>query len=92
MRCASTETMDQYMPLVGIPNILPADAANADAAKSEEKELIYYFATLNVTQVCFVCFYIYIYVCLCVMMHAKSEEEALCSMHMHVSLASCTHK
>jgi len=52
MRCASTETMDQYMPLVGIPNILPMDAPTADKVKEEEEtESIYYFATLNPNQV-----------------------------------------
>ncbi|KAF5838510.1 kinase-like domain-containing protein [Dunaliella salina] len=51
MRCASTETMDQYMPLVGIPNILPMDAPTANKVKEEETESIYYFATLNPNQV-----------------------------------------
>ena len=46
--------MDQYMPLVGIPNILPMDASQAAQAgrQDEEKESVYYFATLNANQVC----------------------------------------
>lgn len=52
MQCASTETMDQYMPLVGIPNILPMDAAGmANASASDAQEAIYYFATLSPSQV-----------------------------------------
>ncbi len=43
MRCANTENMDSYMPLVGVPAILPS---------TEDGEgPTYYFATLSQGQV-----------------------------------------
>lgn len=43
--------MDQYMPLVGIPSILPMDVSATQKNAESDKEPVYYFATLSPSQV-----------------------------------------
>ena len=58
MRCASTEMLDQYVPLVGIPSTLALEDSTAEGQRPEE---VMYFATLQAQQVR-VCVCVYRYV------------------------------